>query len=260
VRRLVLLSAVAVLAFAGVAYAVANTLTYTGTGSHKGTPSVKKPANYTYTGTLNIDTEPPGQQPDIAPTTRVFFAKQIKNNAALFPSCKQAEIDGMATIPAKCTKAIVGKGAATAYAGQPGAPRANSVKEDLTVKAINGPKGKKLFLVVSSTPTAPVQILNRVIPGTVVRASGPFGFSVRFDIPENLQTQLGLSISLTYFQVKISGTPRTFTVKGKKVKVSYLQVTSCPGGKLPVKAIAKFKDSANGGTLTPVTSASRGKC
>jgi hypothetical protein len=49
VRRLVLLTAVAVLAIAGVAYAVTDTVTYSTKLSHKGTPSTKKPANLSYT-------------------------------------------------------------------------------------------------------------------------------------------------------------------------------------------------------------------
>jgi hypothetical protein len=241
-----------------VAYAVTNTLVYSATTVAKGKPSVKKPAPLTYTGILKIDTNPPGNQPDVAPTTTIFFAKAIKINSKLFPFCTSAEIDGQANLPAKCKKAVVGGGTATAYAGQPGNPRSQSVQENLTVQAINGPKGGQLFLVVSSTPGAPVALANRVIPGTVIKASGAFGFAVRFDIPQNLQTQLGLSISLTDFNVKIPGQVRTFKVKKKSVKASYLTLTSCPGGHLPVKAISQFRDSA--GTVTPVTSESASAC
>jgi hypothetical protein len=48
------------------------------------------------------------------------------------------------------------------------------------------------------------------------------------------------------------------TIKNKKVKVAYLQLTSCKGS-LPVKAIAKFKDSSTGQTV-PATSSSTAKC
>jgi hypothetical protein len=58
--------------------------------------------------------------------------------------------------------------------------------------------------------------------------------------------------------VKVSGTPKTVTIKKKKVKVAYLQLTSCKGS-LPVKAIAKFKDSSTGQTV-PATSSSTAKC
>lgn len=246
------------MAITGVAYAVTNTLTYSGNVSYKGKPTAKKPANTAYTGLLHIDTNPPGSQPDTAPTTSVYFAKAIKNNAAYFPSCKIAEIDGQTVFPSKCNSAIVGTGTATALAGSPGAAAAQSVKEDLTVKAVNGPKGKVLYLVLTSNPGAPVAINNRVVPGTVVKQSGAYGFLVRFDIPADLQTQLGLSISLTDFNVKVNGTPKTVTVKKKKVKIAYLQLTACKGS-LPVKAVANFKDSATG-QVVPVTAESTAKC
>jgi hypothetical protein len=38
-----------------------------------------------------------------------------------------------------------------------------------------------------------------------------------------------------------------------------MQLTSCKGS-LPVKAIAQFKDSANGNNIKPVTATSSAKC
>jgi hypothetical protein len=250
-------------AITAVALAVANTMSYTAKVSYKGKPTPKKPANMKYTGTLDIETNPPGQQPDIGPKTEVHFDKLIKNNAAHFPSCTQGEVDGKADpLPAKCQKAIVGKGTAEAYAGTPGNPKASSVHECLNVKAINGPKGKLLMLAVTAITcpdgTQPaVALSNRVIPGTVLKGSGPFKFVVRFDIPESLQTQLGLAISLTHFEVIIDGKPRTFKIGGESVTESYLQLTGCKDH-LTVKAITTFKDST--GKLTPVTSNSKSKC
>jgi hypothetical protein len=246
------------MAITGVAYAVTNTLTYSGKVTFKGKPTAKKPANTAYTGTLHIDTDPPGTQPDTAPTTSVYFAKAFKINAAYFPSCKVTDIDGKPTFPSKCNKAVVGTGTAVALAGSPGSPSANSVREDLTVKAVNGAKGKALYLVLTSNPGAPVAINNRVVPGTIVKQSGAFGLLVRFDIPADLQSQLGLSISLTDFLVKISGSPKKVKIKGKSVKVSYLQLRACKGS-LPVKATSQFKDASTG-AVTPVTSTSTAKC
>jgi hypothetical protein len=258
VRRIILLTAVGVLAVSGVAYAVTNTLTYSAKLSFKGKPTSKKPANLAYSATLHIDTNPAGQQPDTAPTTSVYFSKAIKKNAPYFPFCNQSEIDGQGTFPSKCNKAVVGTGTATALAGTPGSPVSASVREDLTVKAVNGPKGKALFLVLNSKPGAPVAITNRVVPGGIAGSSGPFGFLVKFVIPADLQQQLGLQISLTDFVVKVSGTPRTVKVKGKSTKLSYLQLTSCKGH-LPVKAIANFKDASTG-KVTPVIAQSSAKC
>ena len=95
-------------------------------------------------------------------------------------------------------------------------------------------------------------------PGDLAAGKGPYGYRVDFKIPPDLQNQLGLSIALTDFNVKISGTPRKVKIKGKTQKASYLQLTSCPGS-LPAKAIANFKD-ANTGAQKPVTSTSSAKC
>jgi hypothetical protein len=246
------------MAITAVAYAVDNTVSYTSKVTYKGKPTSTKPANLTYTGTLHIDTNPQGQQPDTAPRTSVYFAKAIKNNAKYFPFCNASEIDGQQSIPAKCSKAKVGTGTASALAGSPGTS-GSSIRENLTVTAMNGPKGKSIYLVLNSTPDAPVAIQNRVVPGTVVKSSGAFGFLVRFDVPQDLQEQLGLSIALTDFNVKISGTPRKVKVGKVFKKIAYMQLTSCKGS-LPVKAIAQFKDSANGNNIKPVTATSSAKC
>jgi hypothetical protein len=261
VRRFALLAAIAaaVMAVTGVAYAVTSTVSYSSKVSFKGTPSSTKPVNTSYQGILHVDTDPAGQQPDTAPRTSIYYAKGFKNNAKYFPFCNASEIDGQPTFPAKCNKAQVGTGTASSLAGSPGNPSSQSVRENLTVKAVNGPKGKQIFLVLNSTPDAPVAITNRVVPGTVVSSSGAFAFLVRFDVPQDLQEQLGLSIALTDFNVKISGTPKKVKVGRVFKKISYLQLTSCKKS-LPVKAIAQFKDSANGNNIKPVTSTSSMKC
>jgi hypothetical protein len=261
VRRIALIAAVALLATAATAWAVTNTVSYSVTlkKASSAKASAKKPVNVGYNAVLHIDTDPSGSQPDIAPVTTIYFAKQIKQNAKLVPSCTQAEIDGKTTFPSKCNKAKVGTGTATALAGSPGSPAANSVKEDLNVIAVNGAGGKQILLVLNSAPGAPVAISNRVVPGTLGKGSGGFGYTVAFKIPEDLQMQLGLSIALTDFNVKISPKPFTVKVKGKSTKMGYLQLTSaCPGGKVPVRAVASFKD-ANGAS-NDVTNDSTSKC
>lgn len=246
--------------FATAAYAVTSTLTYSAKSDITGKPSVTKPAYLTYTGTLHIDTDPAGQQPEAAPRTSVYFANGIKNNAKYFPFCNQTEIDGQPALPAKCKKAIVGSGTASALAGTPGNSSQQSVKEDLSVTAVNGPKGKSIYLVLNSEPGAPVAITNRIVPGTVKSSSGTFAFLVQFNIPEDLQEQLGLAISLTDFKVTIRGTPRKLKVGRVYKKISYLGVSKCPKGRLPVKAITQFKDVDNGNQLQSVTSTSSSKC
>lgn len=258
-RRIALLTvAVGLLAAAATAWAVTNTISYTVT-LKKGTgkPSAKKPVPTQYNALLHIDTDPSGNQPDTAPVTSIYFPKQIKQNSKLLPSCKQSEIDGQQDMPAKCTKAKVGTGTASALAGSPGSPASNSVKEDLNVQFINGAGGKQVLLVLNSQAGAPVAITNRVVPGDLGSASAPFGYKVDFKIPEDLQNQLGLSIALTDFKVSITGKPFTVKIKGKKVKKGYLELTGC--GELPIRAIAHFKDSANGGATTDVTNDSKAK-
>jgi hypothetical protein len=258
VRRLVLLTVVGVMAITAVAYAVTDTLTYSAQVKFSGKPTAKKPANLGYTSVLHIDTDPSGQQPETAPVTSVYFAKQIITNGKYFPFCNRSEIDGQQSVPAKCAKAKVGSGTASALAGSPGSPSSASVKEDLGVTVVNGPKGKSLFLVLNSSPGAPVAIQNRVVPGTLVKSSGAFGFLVRFDIPVDLQSQLGLSISLTDFKVAISATPKKVKVGKVFKKIAYLQINGCKSN-LPVKAISYFKDTDTG-SPKPVTSESKAKC
>jgi hypothetical protein len=160
-------------------------------------------------------------------------------------------------MPAKATKGTLATGTASALAGSPRSPASNSVKEDLNVTFINGKRGKQVLLVLNSQPGAPVAITNRVVPGDLGSAGAPVGYKVDFKIPEDLQNQLGLSIALTDFKVSIPNKAFTITVKGVKKKIGYLELTGC--GELPVRAIAHFKDSANGGATTDVTSDSKSK-
>jgi hypothetical protein len=261
VRRIALIAAVALLATAATAWAVTNTLTYSVTlkKASSAKPSVKKPVNIAYNANLHIDTDPPGNQPNTAPVTSVYFPKQIKQNSKLLPGCSQTDIDGKSAMPAKCKKGQVGTGTATALAGTPGDPAANSVKEELNVVFINNPNGKQVLLVLNSKPGAPVAITNRVVPGDLSSAAAPFGYKVDFKIPADLQNQLGLSISLTDFVVSITNKTFVVKVKGKSVRTGYLQLTAaCPGGKLPIRAIAHFIDDS--GATTDVTSDSTAKC
>jgi hypothetical protein len=259
VRRIALLVvAVGALAAAATAWAVTNTLDYTVTLKKvAGKPTAKKPVRVAYNALLHIDTDPAGNQPDTAPVTSIYFPKQIKQNAKLLPGCTVADIDGQQTMPSKCNKGKVGTGTASALAGTPGEPASNSVKEDLNVTFINGKGGKQVLLVLNSSPSAPVAITNRVVPGDLGSASAPFGYKVDFKIPEDLQNQLGLKIALTDFKVNI--TNKAFVVKkgGKKVKVGYLELTGC--GELPIRAIGHFKDSANGDANVDITDDSKAK-
>jgi len=244
-RRIAFLAVAAVVLLAtGVALAVTNSVSYSVNISLTSTPSAAAPANLAYRWTQHIDTSPTGNQPNTTAAIKIFFAKGITLNAASFPHCDQNQIDGQATFPPACQSAVVGSGTGTAYAGSPGSPLANSVREDLTARVVNGSAfGDKVLLVISSVPGAPVAISNRVIPGTVVAASDPYGFAVRFDTPADLQNQLGLSITLADSQVTIDSAPVG--------NLSYLEITSCPGV-LPIKVVTDFASSTYPSTSYPI--------
>lgn len=258
-RRIALLVVVVgALAAAATAWAVTNTVSYTVTlkKATSGKPTSKKPIRVAYNSKLKIDTDPPGQQPDTAPVTSIYFPKQIKQNSKLLPGCSVSDIDGKPSMPAKCTKGKVGTGTASALAGSPGSPASNSVKEDLNVTFINGSNHKQILLVLNSAPTAPVAITNRVVPGDLAPGTGNFGYRVDFKIPPDLQNQLGLSIALTDFNVAITNKGFKVKVKGKTKSVGFLELTGC--GTLPIRAVAHFKDAS--GTVTNVQNDSTAKC
>jgi hypothetical protein len=248
--RCLLLTGVALWAGTSAAFAATNTVTYTVAAALSAPPSPGSPANLGYHWTQHVDTTPPGQQPDLTPSHTIFFATPIKSNGRYFPSCSQAAVDGMYAMPASCQNAIVGTGTATVYAGTPGAPRGNSVREDLRVSLLNGPAGASVLMVLSSSPGAPVVITNRVVPGTMVSAAEPYSFGIRFEIPGDLQMQLGLTLTFTDIDVTISGAARQITSGPLTRSASYLQATDC-AGVLPIQDAVDFKGAS--GAQTTVT-------
>jgi hypothetical protein len=243
VRKLAFIAAfgAALFGVVAVSYAITNSISYTSKSSNKVSPKKGKPSPLKYTGTLKVTSkEPANSQPDVAPRTTVFYDKNMSNHAADFPSCKTSDIDGKRPFPSKCKSAVVGSGTAIAHAASgPGVPLAQTVEAPLKVTAVNGPKGKSILLVVDGTQ--PVDTPNRVIPGKTIKASGKYGFASQFDVPAELQNQLGLNIALTDFSVTI----KDKTIKNKKgQKVSYLMLNSCPKNKtLNAKATTQFKNA-----------------
>lgn len=253
-RRLFVLLIVGALACAvaaTTAFALTNnTVKYQVKLKKKGKPSKAKPAPLSYEGILDAGTAD-GNQPNVAPTTKLYFPKQFVQNFKAFPGCNPKAIDGQATVPASCKKAVVGKGSATASGGSPGAPINPATSESLTVTAYNGLKGKQLLLVVNGQ--SPLAITNRVIVGTIGKGGGPFGYTITFAVPADLQFQLGLQVALTHFDVTVSPKTATAKVHGKKKKVPYLGLTACPKNHtLPLKATVNFDgDGAPGSPGTP---------
>jgi hypothetical protein len=258
-RRLAVIVGIGAVFFALVAIALASptpVVTYTSPIKQSGKPKPHKPVPVAYDGVLDVK-NPDGTQPATAPTTTLYFAKQLVNNAKYFPSCSVSDIDGKQTVPAKCKAAQVGKGTAASQAGQPGTPSA--INEPLTVTAYNGPKGKQFLLVLNAS--TPVAVQNRVVPATLGPGGGQFGYTLKFQVPADLQSQLGLQIALTHFDVVTSGKTRTVKVKGKKKKLAYLMLTKCPANKtLPSKAVVQFNNDAGQPGGPTVTSTGTFKC
>ena len=250
-RRLFVLFAVGALVCAvaaTTAFALSNnTVNYTVKATKKGKPSKAHPAPLSYEGILDVGTSD-GKQPNVAPTTKLYFPKQVVNSAKYFPACDGSKLDGQATVPASCKRAVIGRGTARASGGAPGQPTNPATTENLTVTAYNGKRGKQLLLVVNGS--SPLQIQNRVITGKLGPGSGKFGYTVTFTVPADLQYQLGLQVALTHFDVKLSPKTRTATVHGRKKKVSYLAATKC--GTLPTQTTVNFDgDGSPGGPGTP---------
>src|SRR5258705_10345068 len=157
---LALLTGAALWTSAASALAATNTVGYAVATALSAAPSPSSPANLGHHWPQHVDTTPPGPQPDTSPSHTIFFASAIKSNARYFPSCSRVAIDGTSTMPADCRNAVVGAGTATLYAGSPGSPRTNSVREALTGKLGNGPTGASVPTDVSSSPPAPLAITN----------------------------------------------------------------------------------------------------
>lgn len=264
-RKLFVLFAVAALACAvAVTTAFAaqqqNTVNYTVKAKKKGKASKKHPAPLSYEGILDVGTSN-NTQPDVAPTTKLYFPKGVVQNAKYFPKCNGKKLDGQSRVPASCKKAVIGSGTARASGGSPGQPQNPATTENLKVTAYNGLHGKQILLALSGS--SPLQISNRVVTGTIGKGGGKFAYTVTFAVPADLQYQLGLQVALTHFDVKISPKRHTVRVHHKKRKLSYLGVTKC--GTLPTKTTVNFdQDGTPGGPgtgpTTPVTTTGTMKC
>jgi hypothetical protein len=265
------LTGVLFFALAALAWALSdNQVEYDSTVATKGKVPKGQPKNIEYNGILEISTGS-GGQPNVAPLTEIFFAKELKNNSQKFPACDTEDIDGKPAdeFPAKCNKAVVGDGTAAAAVGTPGEQPLG--RQGLKVTAVNGNGGDDIMLVLINDENGGAVTNYRVIPGHIQKLSGDpdFGYKVGFEVPEELQEQLGAQISLTNFDVKIKANKKVKVPYGKKPKkkgkkrkkyaASYLQLKKCPtDGNLPVKAIVHFNDDSNqpGGQTVEDTSES----
>jgi hypothetical protein len=222
-----------------------------------GSPSADNPSQLGYRWVTHADTDPRGSQPDTISVLTVFMPSPVTSNARYFPFCTQAQIEGQGTFPAACRSAIVGYGNAVMYAGSPGSPLTNSVKEDLNFLLVNGASGRQILMVLSSAPTAPIVITNRVVPADVIEPGGSWAFAYQFRVPADLQSRLGLRLTFTDITATIPGTARAFSTEAALRAGSYLETTACPGS-IASQGQADF--TAASGTTTPVTATGATAC
>ena len=231
--KVLALAAVTALGISGTAFAVEadQGLKVKATGG-KGTK--KKPRNTTLSVTTT--TVGKGATPDGTFGTKqavVFFDKHLKFNFSKFASCDLATVSADAT---KCPAGSkVGKGASEAVAGPGG-----KIRVTPTVEAYNG-KGGTLYL---KTVTVPGQFdSSAVLTGKLAKASGAYGRKLVVDIPEKLQKQFGLMVTIQKFAT---------TIKAVSKGVGYVQNTGCTGGKWKFKADFTYTD---GSALSALTTA-----
>ena len=236
-RKFAALAAIAatgVVGVVGVAQAVdaQHTLKVKTTPGKAGTK--KKPANLKlFTDLITIPAA--SDQPFATKTAVVSFDKNIVFNPKAIKSCSTSQVQSDQT---KCPKGSkVGSGKATGSAlGQ---------TENLTVTAYNGPSNTLNLHVVGNAPL----VIDSVISGKLVNASGKYGKKLTVAVPENLQQPLtGVFATLTDFQV---------TVKGGSSKKPYIGLKGCnKNKKLNFQSVLTYTDGTTK-TATTTTNCSK---
>src|SRR4051794_29332968 len=251
-RRIAMLSCAIVLLWSCTAFAVTDTAGLTVAVQTTAGASPGPPVATAYDWFQQVGTSPAGLQPD--PTSRftLWFPKEVETNAQYFPPCAASQLDGQPVVPLECQSAIVGSGGATAYAGSPGAPLTSSVREPMGLTVLNGtPAGEQVLIYLRSEPNAPVYV-RRVLVGTILGATDPFGFALRVDVPADLQSQLGLAIALTQLSVHIPSTLQPVDVGGSVRSLSYLQMGVCNGS---IRARERTEFGGSGQVVEPSANA-----
>jgi hypothetical protein len=158
---------------------------------------------------VKLTTTPkPGEPAFAADSTVVHLAKELVFNGKAMKSCTQAQVQADDT---KCPKGSrVGQGIAAGVA--------LGLTENLTVKAYNGPGGKKLELLVDGqTPL----VIHSVIEGLLQKDTGAYGNKLVVAIPANLQQPApGAYATLMEFDTTINA------VSGAK-NAPYVGIASC---------------------------------
>jgi hypothetical protein len=235
-RKLGLLAAVMAISVGvvGVAQAVdaQHKLVIKTTPTKAGTKT--KPANLKlFTDLITIPA--PNDPPFATKTAVVSFDKNLVFNTSAVKSCSKSQVQSNESQCPAGSK--VGSGKATGNAlGQ---------TENLTVTAYNGGNNKLELHVVGSAPL----VIDSVIEGKLVSASGKYGKKLTVAVPENLQQPLtGVFATLTDFQV---------TVKGGTSKKPFIGLKGCPSNKkLNFQSVLTYTDGTTK-TATTTTNCSK---
>lgn len=161
------------------------------TTGKKGTKA--KPTTLKLSTTTKTSAKDPAQNGTYATKSAVIhFDKNLKFNAKSFPTCTESTV---VNTPADCpAKSLVGKGYAKAVIG------AGQIKANPTIKAYNAAGGKLILRLLKAEGEVDS---SGVLTGTLKKDTGKFGQKLVVPIPEKLQNQFGLAITLTEFNTVI---------------------------------------------------------
>lgn len=210
-----------------------------------GTAKKPKPAS------IGVTIQSPSPEPATTQEVKLRFGKGVQFNNRLFPTCNLRDMQAAKSI-SRCPKgSIVGRGTARAI----GFIGTSQVPETLTVTAVNS-KNNTLLLWLNGV--APLPITDAII-GRLSKTSGRYAHRLDVTIPRQLREVLpGTYAPLVYFDVDVKATTTVRKGKGRKarkVKVSYVETTSCPSGGWPFEADFGF-DPAGPFTDDPLTAVS----
>jgi hypothetical protein len=200
-------------------------------------PSKSGTAKKPKAASINVVIQSPTENPATSDKVVVKFGKGVTFNNRAFPTCSLAKINATRSLSGCPKGSIVGKGTARAL-GLVGQTR---VPSTLKVTAVNSPGNQLQLFVETNTPIT----VAAPITGRLVKSSGPYGYQLNVQIPDELQEIIpGTAWApLTYFQVRVQATT---TVKrgGKRVSVPYVATTKCPKGGWPFTSTYTFDQGA----------------
>lgn len=245
-RRVILRKRYLVLAL-GIVLAIGVSAVALGANTHtikaKVTPTKQKKDKYG-AAAFNFTTASTCQTPctlDPANRVRISIDDDIKLDTKGLAQCTKAKLENTTTeeAKAKCGKALVGAGKATAFiGGNPDAPVAVEGTE------FNGPPkgGKPTLLVHARTPSLG---FTTILEGVYKPASGDFGYVLDVSVPP-----LPFGTAISSFQAKVQ---KSYSAGGKKH--NYISARCHDGNKT-----WNFKGQDNYPSSPSLTATAKQKC